>query len=461
MRKSLIIGIIVMLLSVAGLAGVCISVTAQDENISLTETVLVGDASYGEDISFRINSHWNERLLWEVETNIGKKTVTDAEFSFYPDGFEYEIPPESEAGFEYSMNFGRGSSHDLLDESDSRNIPFREVFLDVSSRTEPGETRKETVTLADYYEYFEMELYVRSEKYLRRYVGAYNGDENAYISDILGLQIPQGLQFEATVEKSVNGEVYNISGNAVEDPVRIISEGIVLADGIYIYVYAVDENGVLTDISEGGYGIYKIPLGRTQTNGEETAVMAIEEFALAYSIEEKILAMTSDEEEEELFLVIERSGEMILQRIDKEGMELLQEFSLGVSEEHAWCHEIKVRADGVLLLMSNRQLCFLEKQGDGYRMAVNYLMPEENYFTATSWGEFAFDYQNGRLAVIWADDHGHYNECNNSVYVFVIEGEELKFLAHYENSLDNKVGMYWDYDNKRHPGEPYEIWFEK
>ena len=105
MRKSLIIGCLLFILSITGFVFIGIAVAAQDEEVYLTETVLEGEKGYGADISFRINSHWDEKMLWETSVDIGEETVTDTDFSFYPDGFDYEVPSESGAQFEYSMNF--------------------------------------------------------------------------------------------------------------------------------------------------------------------------------------------------------------------------------------------------------------------------------------------------------------------------------------------------------------------
>ena len=71
-------------------------------------------------------------------------------------------------------------------------------------------------------------------------------------------------------------------------------------------------------------------------------------------------------------------------------------------------------------------------------------MPDEEAFDSAAWGSYAFAYEDGRLAIVWGGSNGHYYLCSSSAYVFVLEGEELKFLAHYENSLDH-ADTFWDY----------------
>jgi len=467
MRKSLIICCVITILAMAGVMGFGLIVGAQDEEVYLQENILVGDPAYAEDISFQIRSHWQEKMLWETFADLGEELVTDTEFAFYPDGFDYELPSQSSARFEYSMSFGYSSSGSLLDGDDGRHseIPFYNVFVDVASRTEPGSTRTEIVKLAEYYQYFDMRLDFNSRKY-NRY--SYNGilDENenefSYINKVLGMRIPEELEFEATVEKSENGNVYDIHGNAVENKIRIISDGIVLKDGIYVYVYVINDEGLLPGVSESGYGIYKLPFAWDEPGEEknETAFILIDDFSLVYPLEEKILAMKADETEEEIFLLIEREGSIFLQRIEKENMVLLQEFALGKSEEWLACHDMQVTEKGVILLMNDRRICFAEKQGEDYFITVNYQMPDEEAFHSGAWDTYAFDYEAGRLAILWGGSKGHYYTCSSSAYVFVLEGEELKFLSHYENSLDH-ADTFWDYSNKLHPGQPYEIWFEE
>ena len=463
MRKSLIICCVITLLAITGLVGIGVVVGAQDEEVYLQENILVGDPAYAEDISFQISSQWQEKLLWETSADMGEELAVDTDFSFYPNGFDYELPSQSSARFEYTMSFGYSSSGSLLDGDDGKDseIPFYNVFVDVASRTEPGTTRTETVKLAEYYEYFDMRLDFNSRKYHRySYNGVFseNEDEHSHINKVLGMRIPEELEFEATVEKSENGNVYDIHGNAGENDIRIINDGIVLKDGVYVYVYVVNDEGLLPGVSETGYGIYKLPFawGALEEEENETAFILLDEFALVYPLEEKILAMKADEAEKEIFLLIERAGGVYLQRIEKESMVLLQEFPLGKSEEWLACHDMQITDKGVMLLMNDRRICFAEKRENEYFISVNYQMPDEDPFHSGAWDSYAFDYKDGRLAIIWGGAKGHYYQCSSSVYVFVVEGEELKFLAHYNNSLDHP-DTFWDYGNKLHPGQPYQI----
>ena len=50
MRKSLIIGCLLFILSITGFVFIGIAVAAQDEEVYLTETVLEGEKGYGADI---------------------------------------------------------------------------------------------------------------------------------------------------------------------------------------------------------------------------------------------------------------------------------------------------------------------------------------------------------------------------------------------------------------------------
>ena len=160
-------------------------------------------------------------------------------------------------------------------------------------------------------------------------------------------------------------------------------------------------------------------------------------------------------------MLLERDKQLFLQRIEKQNMTLLQEFSLGIAEED-WlaCHDMQVTAEGVMLIMNDKRIYFAEKQGNEYSITINYQMPDEEAFHSGAWDTYAFAYEDGRLAIVWGGSKGHYYLCSSSVYVFVLEGEELKFLAHYKSSLDH-ADTFWDYGNKLHPGQPYDIWFEE
>ncbi len=94
------------------------------------------------------------------------------------------------------------------------------------------------------------------------------------------------MEFEATVTRHEDGNVYDINGNAGEGEVCIISGGTVLKDGCYVYVYAVNDEGLIPGVSETGYGIYKLPFIWDE---EETATIMVEAFGLVYPLEEKSL----------------------------------------------------------------------------------------------------------------------------------------------------------------------------
>ena len=91
MRKSLIICCMTAILAIAGLVGIGLAVGAQEEEVYLQENILVGEPAYAEDISFQISSHWQEKMLWETSVDMGEEPKIDTEFSFYPDGFSYEL----------------------------------------------------------------------------------------------------------------------------------------------------------------------------------------------------------------------------------------------------------------------------------------------------------------------------------------------------------------------------------
>jgi len=277
------------------------------------------------------------------------------------------------------------------------------------------------------------------------------------------MRVPKELEFEAELTKSEDGNVYEVSGNLQNSNFRIISDGVVHKEGCYMYVSVVDEDGaVVPGLSETGYGIYLLPFSwekeKTQTlyhdEDEETAVVHYEDFRLVYPLNEALLAMSTDAEEKELFLLITREDRLYLQRVDCKSLTLLQEFEMGLADHHTACWDLKVTEQGVLMLMNNGMLYYAEKQGNQYQVTIHYDMMVHDFFASYRWNDYAYDYEDGRLAVIWRDGENYYS--GNSAYVFVIENEEMKFLAHYKNSLDQPDDNY-DYSNKLHPADPFQI----
>lgn len=455
MKKSLIIMFLVVVMASIGVVGIGTVIAGQAELVYLEEEILLGEKEDASDICFQLNTQWQGKLLWETRGKIDGKTETETTFSFHPAGLKYDYGTESEVSLEYHTGFGYSSSGEILNRTGDR-VPYLKVFLDVAERTETGEERTETVRLADYYEYYEFVLNWRSDKYARRTLLDVP-DENAYISQVLAVKVPEDMLLEATVYKNDQGIVNSVDGNLLDADIRIYSGGTVLMDGCYVFIYGMDGENFLPGLSEKGYGIYRLPFHRQRWDDEDVAAMKVEEFSLVYPMEERMLALSADATEQELFLLIDREGELILQRIDKESCTLLQEFSLGSSTGlgRDECRDMEITEKGVFILTYNGRVFFAEKQGEQYVSTVTFDLSDQVFYGGSSQRNYAYDYKDGRLALIWMDNSQF---IGNSVYVFVLEKEEMKYLAHYRNSLDQVRGNY-DYGNRPHDAEPFSIWF--
>lgn len=453
MKKSLIIGGLLVILAAAGLGYGMVCAADQADMVTLTEEVLIGDKDAGEDLMVQINSHWDEKMLWETYLDIGAENKVDTDFSLHMNGIQYETITQSEAYMEYSLHFGYSSSGELLGSEGPDDLPYKKAFADVATRAEAGETYTEIIHLADYYDYFMYELSFHSENYGHRY-----GTRSLYgteIDETLAMRIPEELQFEVTVVKNQDGSVNTVRGSAVGDEAYTVSGGTVMESGCYIYIYARNTQGFVPGLSDNGYGVYWMPFRRNEYDGIE---VEYERFQKVYDVEEKIYAIRGNAAEDELFLLLDRDGELVLQRISVGDFNLIQEFTLGISGQDMECRDVEVTEQGILILFSDGQIYYAEKEESGYRIRVSHDLSEYDFYQKNSWCEYAFVYENGRLGVVWKD--GEKYSLSNSMYVFLLEGEELTFLAHYKNSLD-QVTDHFDYSNCLHPAEPFKIWFQE
>ena len=252
MKKSLIIMFLLMGMALAGVISIGTVIAGQAEQVYLEEEVLWGEKKNASDICFQINTQWQEKLLWETCGKIDEKTETETIFSFHPAGLKYDYGTETEVSLEYHTGFGYSSTGDILNRTGS-DVPYLKVFLDVAQRTETGGERTETVRLADYYEYYEFVLNWHSDKYTRRTLLGVP-DENAYISQVMAVKVPEDMLLEATVYKNDQGIVNSVDGNLLDGDIRIYSGGTVLMDGCYIFVYGMDGENFLPGLSEKDMG---------------------------------------------------------------------------------------------------------------------------------------------------------------------------------------------------------------
>lgn len=289
MKKMLTILAILAVLS-AGAVAVCHGwVNAAREQVEIGEIIQAGDRSDVAGLTVRYQTATQDGLLlWDTTFSLGGELAPESAFRFsnQRDFFPWEGGDRVDL-YTASGDFGGGSG--LL--SDSRGWERRHDMLleparDVAGRTAAGETRTETVPLADYYDFYPLDFSVEldvttGDERSWNYWNIYQVDEQEYqkLERYFRIPVPADCMMTVTVEKDGKGEAVNIScfTSSPEDSEQAGSPypsgmwsafGLVSEEGVYLLV-----DGGNSPLAGGGTsavqkGIHFIPIaGRMSDAG--------------------------------------------------------------------------------------------------------------------------------------------------------------------------------------------------
>ncbi|MDE6935305.1 MAG: hypothetical protein K2P26_06820 [Oscillospiraceae bacterium] len=282
MKKTLTILAVLAVLS-AGAIAVCHGwVNAAREQVEIGEIIQTGDRSDVAGLTVRYQTATQDgRLLWDTAFALGGELAPESSFRFTPDR---DFLPW-QGGDRVDLNvasgdFASGGGGVLTDGYWRSRDMLLEPARDVAERTAAGEVRTETVRLADYYDFYPLNLSVSLET--RASDGSpawvswsmYQADEEEYqkLERYFRIPIPADCMVTVTVEKDADGAVCQItcSTSTWEEDSAYLSQlwsafGLGSEKGVYLLV----DGGGGTSVGDSPLavqkGIHFIPIaGREQ-----------------------------------------------------------------------------------------------------------------------------------------------------------------------------------------------------
>lgn len=255
MKKMLTILAILAVLSAGAVAACHGWVNAAREQVEIGEIIQAGDRSDAAGLTVRYQTATQDGLLrWDTTFSLGGELTPESDFRFsnQRDFFPWEGGDRVDLRTA-SGDFSAGG--DPL--SDSRGWERRHDMLleparDVAGRTAAGETRTETVPLADYYDFYPLNFSVSQETRAsdgsRAWVGwsAYQVGEEEFgkLERYFRIPVPADCMMTVTVEKDRDGNVCQvISSTQAEVQPKVAypsgmwsAFGLVSEEGVYLLV---------------------------------------------------------------------------------------------------------------------------------------------------------------------------------------------------------------------------------
>lgn len=442
MKKSLVIVFVMMVLSVGIFLWGGRYVNQGRDKVEITEQVLYGNRSEAEGIVFRVDTEWNRRLLWSTEYTIGEDTQPNTDFLFCLKRVEFPSKvQESEVEIRIPGNFVVGDALSSSLDLDKQDIWFVEAFREVADRTQAGEARKEEIYLADYYDYYPLDIEIRDTKIYDMIVPE---DADKIVSEYFQIPIPPDHKVEIGITKNLQGEIMELSYYTIEGGIYIWAEG-VIKDSSYYFSFAcydMENRPIDNNFVKNEYGIYVIPFEwvKTLTKPNQYVMLDYENISCVYPLEienghiGQVVRLKADEDNNRFFLVTREKDRLVLTVVQEKTWNTIQRIELLDWEEESYFQELEIEGDCLLLSMEDGRFSFLVQDENGIyheKLQGNFSNVGFEEITVYPMRNHVFAWDGERLAIA-----GFQNKLENSIYLAVYKMEGMVFLGFYEHSGD-------------------------
>lgn len=461
MKRTLIL-LLVLLLAAAGLltAGAGY-LTSTEDDIELTHHLVAGDPSAAAGITLTLPvGDQRSQTCWETTVALGTEMLSpETAFTFYPGGKDWEgsIQPGAEI-YTGSFSYGISASGsidfaDYLGEGEDPSYRHDATLMvlpavDVAERTENGETRTETVRLADYYDYYPMtvELYLPDQEG-RSHVYATWADCQA-LTDYFGLRVPEDLMVEVSVTKDEYGQVSNVESNDVGNQrFWFDCRSVVVENGVCLSIAVESENMDVPDnlvACRDGYGLYFIPFSEELKTDYEQGdpVFDLENIRMFCPLAQGSSPLLLNREaERQVLLYAREDGALKLSVFDTDTWQCVQWetiFPLG-EEDH---YSLLGSGDGFMVLyQADNIFRVVEEENGVYTPALSGTWDRGEGYVDEWWYETACAYDGERLVISGITGNG-----NGSLWVQVYDETGLTYGARIDHSLDREdVWNFYEY----------------
>ena len=454
MKRTLILLLALLLAAVGLLAAGAGYLTSTEDDIELTHHLVAGDpaAAAGIKLTLPVGDQGSQ-TCWETTVDLGAEELAPkTEFTFYPKGKTWENDPQPRVDiYTGSINFGMSSTGGIDfseytgegEEDPGRLYDATMMVLpaaDVAERTENGETRTETLRLADYYDYYPMtvELYLPDQEG-RSHVYAAWADCQA-LTDYFGLRVPEDLMVEVSVTKDELGQVYNVETNDADNQrFWFDCQTVVVEDGICVSISVESEN---IDVPEDlvacrdGFGLYFIPFSdELKTDYEQgDPVFDLEHVRMFCPLAPGSAPMLlSREAEGQVLLYAREDGALKLSVFDTDTWQCVQwETIFPLGEEDAY--SLLGSGDGFMVMSGPDNMFRVVEEADGvYTPALSGVQDMGEGYVDEWWYNVECAYDGQRLAVAGITASG---DC--SLWVQVYDETGLTYGARIDHSLDRE-----------------------
>ena len=458
MKRTLSLLLVLLLVSAGLLTAGAVYLTGTEDDIVLTHSLIAGDPAAAQGITLSLpTGDQRARLCWDTTVDLGTEELApETEFAFYPSGRNWESTPEPRVDiYTGSTSFGMSSTGGIdFSEYDGEGAEdpgrYYEVTMmvlpaaDVADRTEDGETRTETLRLADYYDYYPMtvELYLPDQE----------GNSHVYatwaecqaLTDYFRLKVPEDLMVEVSVTKDEYGQVSNVESNDVGNQrFWFDCQAVVVENGVCLSIAVESENMDVPDnlvACRDGFGVYFIPFSENlKTDYEQgDSVFDLEHIRMFCPLAQGSSPLLMAGEGGQMLLYAREDGELKLSVFDTDTWQCVQWetiFPLGEEDTYSL---LGSGDDFMVMIRSDNFFRVVEEQDGVYTPAFSGVQDTGDGYVDEWWYNVECAYDGQRLVLAGITGSG-----NCSCWVQVYQEAGLAYGARIDHSLDREDA--WNY----------------
>ena len=454
MRRTLT-ALLALLLTAAGLLAAGAGYLAgTEDDVELTHHLIAGDPAAAQGITLTLPAGDQQaQTCWETTVALGTEMLSpETAFTFYPGGKDWEgsIQPGAEI---YTGSFSYGisasGSIDFADYLGEGEEPPRRhdatlmvlPAADVAERTEDGETRTETLRLADYYDYFPVAVELTLPEGDGRYDRLYTTwAESRALTEYFGLTVPEDLMVEVSATRDAYGNVTQVDCREAENQRFWADLQALVVEGGVCLAYTVGADDVReTETPEGvrDFGLYFLPFSQELQDGYELGdrVFDLERIRLFCPLSGGSDPLLLDRREEgQLLLFAREDGALKLSVFDVDTWQCVQWesiFPLGAEDYYS----LLGSGEGFMVMYRSDDGFFqvVEEQDGVYTPALSGTRDRGEGYVDEWWHDTACAYDGERLVLSGITGNG-----NCSLWVQVYDETGLTYGARIDHSLDRE-----------------------
>lgn len=456
MKKTAILLIILLLLSLGGVCVAGASVYDTSDEVRLTETVIYGDPRAADGLQFELNTELDNQLQWNSRISFPNDGETKTAFSFYPK----RIPRTP--SFSSNLQIHVASGYQNF-EPDTEQTGLHEAMQELWEKAAPGEEVSGEFLLRDYLAYYPLELMLNlpdGTAYFQRFDSHMLHSEEANNSetkfqrsmeDYFRIPVLETETIRLNVYRNEQNRPASYGSSSTDSDSYSMSFWSVRAGNtIYFVISGTSKDGEVMDFSQlpEGYGIFALPLEAVGTDdaGQPLYEPQADQLDMVYQLEPgtTISNLRCSPDERHLILETIEDGVLCMTVLDVETMSVIQPLELVPC---GYLAEVKDYGDYMVYRVGGEpsQILVLTRGNDGIcklALAVQEKPEHTDGFYLHPY-HCIYAYDGTRLAVInpmpTVEKPGYrmseHDNLNCGFFLAIYEQDGLSYFGIYDNSL--------------------------